>query len=311
MSDLGVTVLGLGAIGGFLAAVLWRNGISVTCVAREATAEAIVHSGIRLESATFGDFVAYPRVVTRLNHEPDILFVTTKATTLCDALERVDPYLVANAIVVPLLNGIEHMQVLQSRYGKRIVAASVGSVEVIRLSRGHVVHSTPSVRIELASDGDVQASRLSEFVRLLSSVGIATELLESEAAVLWRKLVRLNAIACATSASDRPVGYARSDPWWRKRLEACVREGAAVAAAEGVRIDPETVMTQIDRLPAGMLTSMQRDIASGNASELDAIAGAVVRAAARYALDCPTIESLIARIQSRIARPDLRQVDTL
>ena len=304
LNNLSVAILGPGAIGGFLAALLWRKGISVTCIAREATVEIIARHGIRVESTGFGDFIARPGVVTELDYEPDILFVATKATTLRDALERVAPHLVANAIIVPLLNGIEHMQVFRSRYGKRVVAGSIGSIEVKRLSRNHIVHSTPSARIELASDEDVQASHLLEIVRLLSSVGSAAEVRESEAAVFWGKLVRLNAIACTTSASDRPVGYVRSDPWWREQLEGCVREGAAVATAEGIRTEPETVMAQIDGLPAGLCTSMQRDVAAGKLPELDAIAGAIVRAGARHDLDCPIISILINKIQARLASYD-------
>ena len=300
LNNLSVAILGPGAVGGFLAAVLWRQGISVTCIAKETNAEILAKHGIQIESTSLGSFTAHPRMVSQLDYEPDILFITTKATTLREALEGVNLRFVVNTVIVPLLNGIEHMQVLRSRYGQRVVAASIGNVEVKRLSPDHIIHSTPSACITLASDGDVNVTRLHEIVRLLSSAGIMTELLDSEAAVLWGKLVRLNAVACTTSASDRPVGYVRSDPWWRNQLEGCLREGVAVALAEGVIIDPEKEMAEINALPPGLSSSMHRDITAGKQSELDAIAGAVVRAGARHRLNCPTIVSLIGRIQARV-----------
>lgn len=293
-----MAVLGPGAVGGFLAAVLWRGGIPVTCIATENTAEVINRQGISVESVVFGDFTARPKAVTRLDHEPDILFVTTKATTLEEALDRVDPRIVTDTVIVPLLNGLEHMQVLRARYGKRVVAGSI-SIEVSRRETNRIAHTTPFARIKLASDGDVPANRLTEIAQLLSSAGIETNVLESEAAVLWEKLVRLNAIACTTAASNRPLGFVRSDPWWRKQLEGCVREGAAVATADGAKMDSKEVMGQIDAMPATLTTSLQRDVAAGKPSELDAIPGAVVRSGARHGIDCRTIKGLMDMIKSR------------
>ena len=65
-------------------------------------------------------------------------------------------------------------------------------------------------------------------------------------------------------------------------------------------MNSETVMAQIDRLPDGLTTSMQRDINAGNPSEIDAIAGAVIRAGKRHGISCPTIEELMNIIQDRI-----------
>jgi 2-dehydropantoate 2-reductase len=110
----------------------------------------------------------------------------------------------------------------------------------------------------------------------------------------------LNAIACTTSASDRPIGFIKSDKWWRRKLEGCVVEVVNVSYAEGVEMDSGAVMAQIDCLPDGLTTSMQRDINAGNPSEIDAVAGAVVRVGKRHGISCPTIEEMIGIIQDRI-----------
>lgn len=301
MSGSRIAVLGPGGVGGLVAAVLWKHGHAVTCVAREETAEQIAREGLQLNSVAFGTIHAHPRAVARLDQPVELFIVATKATTLREALERVAPQQLEAGVVVPLLNGIEHMQVLRSRYGHRVVAASIGGVEAMKRSAAHIVHTTASAKIELASDGEVSANCLSEIAGLLADCGIATEMLASEAQVLWGKLVRLNALACTTSASGRTIGEVRSDPWWRKQLMGCVQEGAAVASAEGVPMEVEEIMAQVDRFPAGIGTSMQRDIAAGRPSELDAIAGAVVRAGRRRGLDCPVIQSLIMRLEAQIA----------
>lgn len=299
-NSLSVAILGPGAVGGFLSALFFKNGVSVTCIAKELTAEIIAKEGIRLQSVSFGDFVARPNIATSLDTKPDLLFVTTKATTLPEALKRVNPDNATDAIIIPLLNGIEHMGLLRSIYGKNVVAANIGNVELKKISVNHIVHSTPSAVIELASDGDIQKNVLAKIASFISATGIKVKLLGSEAEVLWGKLVRLNAIACTTSLTNQPLGYIRSDKLWRLCLENCVKEGVLVALAEGAKIDFNAVMEQVDNLPKGLGTSMQRDIIAGKPSEIDAIAGAVVRAGARHGILCPTIESLVKKINKNI-----------
>ena len=300
MKGLSIAILGSGGVGGFLAGILVKEGFCVTCITSDVSVEIIKQEGLRIESKVFDDFTVHPKVATKLESEPDILFVTTKATTLKNALDRVDPCLVGNTVVVPLLNGIEHMQALRSRYCDRVVAATIGNFSASRVSPNHIIHTAPSAHVEMASDGDIPKSRLQEISDMLAKVNITVDVLNTEADVLWRKLIRLNAIACTTSASDRPIGFIKSDKWWRRKLEGCVVEVVNVSYAEGVEMNSETVMAQIDRLPEGLTTSMQRDINDGNISEIDAIAGAVVRAGKRHGISCPTIEEMMGIIQDRI-----------
>jgi 2-dehydropantoate 2-reductase len=117
--------------------------------------------------------------------------------------------------------------------------------------------------------------------------------------VLWSKLVRLVALACTTSASGRTIGFIRSDPEWRSTLEACINEAAAVADAEGARVDPRATLAELDEAHPGLGSSMQRDIAAGREPELDAIAGAVRRAAKRRGIECPTLARLTEQIAER------------
>lgn len=297
-NKLTIAVLGPGAVGGFIAALFVKKGFAVTCITKESTAKIISISGIRLESKAFGDFTVKPQITTALNFVPDILFITTKSTSLEDAIKRVNPTLVRNTLIIPLLNGIEHIAKLRFIYGKQVIAATIGNVELKKISPGHILHTTVSARIDLASNRAISTDCLKDVSKVISETGIITKVLDSEAEVMWTKLVRLNALACTTSVTNKPIGFIRLDTSWREKLEGCIREAAAVAFAEGVKINPDNVMVQIDALSAELGTSMQRDIIAGNPSEIDAIAGAVIRAGARHAIPCPVIESLIKEINT-------------
>jgi 2-dehydropantoate 2-reductase len=295
-----IAVLGPGGVGGFVAAALARAGEDVTVVAHEATAERLTAQGLRVRSVRFGDFTAHPRAATRLREQVAVLIVATKATGLHDALGRIerDP-----ALVVPLLNGLDHIGVLRERFGPERVAAGTIRVESDRPAPALIVQTSPFLRIELADDDPAVARRLAPLAAVLERAGIPARIGRSEAQVMWSKLVRLTALACTTSASDRRIGFIREDPGWRGLLWGCIIEAAAVAAADGAEIDPAATMAELEDAHPELGSSMQRDIAAGREPELDAIAGSVLRAAARHGLKCPTITHLTAEIADRAGAP--------
>ena len=113
--------------------------------------------------------------------------------------------------------------------------------------------------------------------------------------MLWRKLAVLAPIALTTTALQAPISAVVADPVWRGRLESCVREVAAVAAAEGVDYDPEAAMSRYEQI-GDLRSSMQKDRAAGRPLELDAIGGAVLRAAERHGVDASATQELVELI---------------
>jgi 2-dehydropantoate 2-reductase len=292
-----IAVLGPGGVGGFLAAALARAGEPVTVIARERTAELIERDGIHVESVLHGEFTAHPAAVPRLTEPGATLVVATKATTLEEALERVDA---EPAVVIPLLNGLGHLEPLRERFGLERVATGTIRVEADRPAPGRITQTSAFLRVDLAPPSD----EVIAFAAALERAGVPADVLDSEAQVVWGKLVRLNALAAMTSAYDLPIGAIRDDPGLRAELDACLREGAFVARAEGADVSAEEELAELDIAHATFGSSMQRDIAAGRAPELDAIPGAVIRAGARHGIETPTIARLYDAIAARAARPD-------
>jgi len=291
-----IAVLGPGGVGGFLAAALARAGEDVLVVARAPTADVIARDGIELRSVLLGDLTARPRAAETLTEEAETLIVATKAGGLRESLERIET---APGLVVPLLNGLDHVALLRERFGAGLVAAGTIRIEADRPAPGRIVQTSPFLRIDLAADDPALDSRLDRLAGRLRGAEIPVQIGPSEAQVLWSKLVRLNALACTTSAIDRPIGFIRADPEWRPVLVACLEEAAAVANADGARIAAADALAELDAAHAELGSSMQRDIAAGREPELDAIPGAVLRAAARHGLACPAIERLVAIVAER------------
>lgn len=295
-----IAVLGPGGVGGFVAAALARSGEEVVVVAREPTAEAIAREGIEVRSVLLGDFTARPSAVPSLEEPVEVLIVATKASGLEEALARVAE---SPTLVVPLLNGLDHVAVLRSRFGSGHVAAGTIRIESDRPAPGVIVHTSRFLRVDLAADDPAPRAALEPLAERLRAAGIPVQLGPSEAQVLWSKLVRLNALACTTSATDRPIGFVRSDPEWRAALIGCLEEATAVGQAEGARLRASDALDELEQAHAELGSSMQRDIAAGREPELDAIAGAVLRAGARHGVPCPTIARVAAMVAERAGVP--------
>jgi 2-dehydropantoate 2-reductase len=293
-----IAVLGPGGVGGFVAGALSRAGSDVTLIARPQTAAAIAESGLHVSSALLGEFDAPVQVVDNTASTVDCLIVATKADGLDEALDRVAAD--APTLVVPLLNGVEHLATLRARFGPERVVAAVIRIESDRPSPGLIVQSSPGARIDIAAPPPTGTEPIVEaLVAELRAAGLEVRLGDSEPVVMWSKLARLCPLALTTTASDRPIGFVRTDPRWRSALTNAVTETVAVAVAEGAQLDPADTIAELDAVHPELGSSMQRDVRAGRALELDAIAGAVLRAGARHDLRCPTVQWLAEQVTLR------------
>jgi len=285
-------ILGAGGVGGLVGACLAHSGASVTMVVRAETLGQYPKT-LRLESA-FGNFTVDVALAAEVP-PVDVLWITVKATQLESALSAVRNPQAARAFV-PLLNGIDHVALLRSRYGAgRVIPATI-AVETERVSPGHIVHRSPFARLNVLSAGrDV----LGGTVEQLQKMGFACSFIDDEPTLMWGKLVFLAPFALTTTAADKPVGEILADPEWRSQGVACVREACAVGVAEGAKVNPDKVLAGVAGMPRGMRSSMQKDVEQHKAPELDAIAGPILRGAKRHGIEVPVTAKLVAAVERR------------
>ncbi|MFE4480565.1 MULTISPECIES: ketopantoate reductase family protein [Streptomycetaceae] len=289
-TPLTVAVLGPGGVGGLIGGLLARDGHRVVCLAGEATAAAIARDGLRVRSAEFGEFTARVEAATELREPVDAVFVTVKETALAAALDRLPAEVLGTGIVVPLLNGLDHMAVLRERYPAARVVAGTIRVEAARTAPGRIEHTSPFAAIELGADAEPD-SPVAEFAEQLRHTGLDVALREDETAMLWSKLSFLAPFALLTTRHASGIGTVRTEH--RAELLAVLDEITAVTRAVGAPADAQTLLASFDRIPGTMRSSMQRDVEAGRPTELDAIGGAVLRAADAHAVAVPTIARLV------------------
>ena len=291
MDILRVAVLGPGGVGGLLATLLAGQGHEVTCLAGPATAGHIDAHGLRLSSDRFGELTASARGSTRLDSPVDHFLVTVKATHLDAALDRVPADVLGDAAVVPFLNGIEHLDVLRSRYPETRTVAGTIRVEASRTGPGSIRHEGSLAAVELAPGAESLAGAL-------RTAGLDVTTRDDERAMLWDKLCFLAPVALLTTTLGTPLGPVRETR--AEELRAVVEEVAAVARADGARADAAATLAFTQTVPAEMRSSMQRDAEAGNPTELEAIGGAVLRAAERLGIDVPVTRKLVTDLRARL-----------
>lgn len=285
-------ILGAGGVGGLIGACLAKSGASVTMVVRP---ESLAHYPTKLQlESPFGNFTV---PVSRAADVPpaDVLWITVKATQLEAALTSFTKPETVSAIV-PLLNGIDHLALLRARYGDARVIAATIAVETERVSPGHIVHRSPFANLNMSSAG---RTLLGPTLDDLQRMGFECRFIEHEPTLMWSKLVFLAAFALATTASDKTTGEILADPTWRQLGLSCIREASAVANAEAAKIDADAVIAAVVKMPGNMRSSMQKDVEQGKTPELDAIAGPILRGAARHGIDVPVTKKLVAAVEQR------------
>jgi 2-dehydropantoate 2-reductase len=296
---LSLAVLGPGGVGGFLAAVMAREGSSVLVVAGHETSRVIAQHGLQLESKRFGNFEVSVQTSERLTRPVDACFVTVKATQLSDALGRLPASSIGQGLVIPFLNGLEHIDILRSVYPPGSVVAATIRIETTKIGPGVIRHTSPFAAVELAASED-NRERVESIAQHMIAAGLDARVRDDELATLWDKFALLGPIALLTTHEYGNVGSIRTKR--RKDAIALIREVAAVAGADGVSIDPEAVLRLLDSVPESMESSMQRDQAAGRPLELDALGGALLRRADKAGVGVPVTRRIVDELESRNRR---------
>ena len=215
-------ILGAGGVGGFLGGALARLGGDVTLVVRPA-AEATYPREIQVSSRVLGDFRAPISVTSDLQQSVDAVFLTVKTPDLGAAVAGFSPEQLGGALLIPLLNGVEHYAYLRAHYPADQVVAGTIRVEAERTAPGIFSQLTPFASLLLAGDPSRQPE-IEAVASDLGEAGLECAVGTDPLSILWRKLTFLAPLALTTTAMDAQLGDVRNDPEWRARLEACLSE---------------------------------------------------------------------------------------
>src|SRR5881628_1118272 len=284
-------VLGAGAIGGLVGTAVASLGEGVTVLVRPERLPGYP-ANLSVERPS-GAITALAKVAATLPNPVDVLWIATKTYQLRTALQAVQSL---PRYVVPLLNGVDHVEVLRAHFGRGRVLPATIAVEAERIAPGRFVQRSPFVNLNLPASGE---RVLGAIVARLRDLEFTCRFIQNEQTLLWSKLCFLGPFALVTSASGMNKGEIYADAQWKRKLMSAMAEACAVAKASGAEVDAAQVQAIFDGLPSGIRSSMQKDLASRRQLELDAIGGPIVRGGERYGVDVSTAAALIAVIRAK------------
>ena len=287
-----IAIYGAGGVGGYYGGVLARAGHDVSLIARGAHLDAIRASGLSVRSPG-GDFVVRPAAATDDPAEigpVDAVIVAVKSMHLPAVHEGIGPLLGPGTLVVPMLNGVDAHELLLPAVGRAHIGKGLTRIISEVAGPGEIRHVGVDPYVALAEWDGSESSRVRDLVAALRDAGVDAEVPADIDAAVWLKFLFVCSVGGVCAACRMSLGPVRTLPESRALLRGAMEEIAAVAAAHGVSLPDDAVafaMNTVDTFPSEGTSSLQRDIAAGVPSELDAWTGAAVRLGATVGVATP------------------------
>ncbi len=267
---------------------------------RAAGAEAIARDGIAVAGPEESEIVpvgatADPRGMA----DREALVVAVKSFATRDALAPLRGILAPHALIASVQNGIDNAADARAALpGYRVVGGST-MFGAIKLAEGHVRPVVVSGATIFERD-DSAAPTSDDLAAAFVAAGLDARVVDDIAPVLWRKLVVNAAINPLGALVRRPNGAIASDPDLSELGKGLAREAGAVALAAGVDVgDPWEAVEAAARATAANRNSMLQDLDAGRPSEIEAIAGAIVRSAADHGIAVPLTQVMLRLVRAR------------
>jgi 2-dehydropantoate 2-reductase len=298
-----ILVLGAGAVGGYFGGRLAEAGADVTFLVRPGRAARLHKSGLVIASP-LGDARIDPQLITAEDETAppfDLVIIACKAYGLVGAIEAITPFLHARTAVLPLLNGMAHLDVLTEAFGAERVLGGTCHIGAALDEEGRILHLTP---LQSMTYGELDGS-LSERVRAFDAVAqeasFETVLSDNIRQAMWDKWVFLATLAAGTCLMRASVGQILACEGGEALMRELLEECASVAEAEGFR--PDEAMLDKTRAfvtdpESKMTSSLLRDIRAGNPIEGEHILGDLRRRAERHGVDAPLLDLARCHVQA-------------
>ena len=297
-----ILVLGAGGIGGYFGARIHAAGGDVTFLVRPVRAAVLREKGLHVGSP-LGDLQITPKVVTgdQISAPFDVIMLSCKSYDLDSAVTAIAPAVGEQSVVLPLLNGVRHIDALVERFGAQRVLGGVAFISVALMPDGEIRHLNKFHRLFAGSLTPQCSPWLAPLARLLSTAGFEFVLSETIEQALWDKFAFLTTLAGATCLFRASVGQIVHTVVGDSFANGLLDECAAVVEACGHPVDETQLAAYRQTLtdPAsGLMASMLRDVEGGGRTEADHILGDMLARGQSHGLQTPLLRLACAHLQA-------------
>ena len=302
-------VLGAGAVGGYFGGRLAEAGRDVTFLVRGARAAALAEHGLRVESP-LGDFTVPVKVATadRVGGPYDVVLLTAKHYDLDAAIDAIRPGVGPDTAVLPLLNGLVHLDRLDLAIGPGRVLGGVAYVGAALRPDGSIRHHIRLSGIAFGERAGGISERARAIEREFAGTPVSAPANPNILQEMWEKFVMMGAMAGMNCLLRGNIGEIVATEDGEALMMEALAECQAVAAAAGHPPRPqsrERVEAMLTERGSINSASMRHDLEAGRRTEADAIVGDMLRRARQFGISTPLLRAAWCHLQvheSRLAR---------
>jgi 2-dehydropantoate 2-reductase len=276
-----ILVVGAGAIGGYFGGRLLAAGRDVTFLVRPRRAAELADAGLVIKSPLGDVTLKNPPTVQadKLAEKFDVVLLSCKAFDLDDAIASFAPAVGPRTAIIPLLNGMRHLDILDEKFGAERVLGGQCAIAVMLDGHRHVVQLAPMQSLGFGERDGTMTDRVHAIAEIMASGNFGAQATDNILQEMWEKWVFLTTLAASTSVMRAPLGHILASPGGREFILGVRDECSSVATAAG-QAPREAFLTRT----TGMLTaegstltaSMFRDIKVGAPIEADQIVGDMI-----------------------------------
>lgn len=297
-----VLILGAGALGGYFGGKLQKSGVSVDFLVRAKRAAQLAESGLTVREAG-GVFKLPVKAVTvgQFSGTYDVVLLTCKSYDLASAMNDIAPTIGSGTVIVPLLNGVAHIEALSQRFGADKVLGGATLVFASLTANGEVERG--AVPIDGTFIGELSGARTPRaeaIVATFNGAGVTTMLSENILAFMWRKFFGFGANAILTTLVHARAGEIAQAPAGAAYVTNVIEELTGICAKEGFPVapeDPATIGKMFSQAGSLYAPSIFRDMEGGRPTEAEHTIGDLVQRADRLGLPAPLSRAALCRLQ--------------
>jgi 2-dehydropantoate 2-reductase len=289
-----ILVIGAGALGGYFGGCLQRAGRNVTFLVRSRRAAQLARDGLRI-SSPHGDFALPARTIQAdgIGEPFDLILLAVKSYSLEEAMEQFAPAVGPATAILPVINGMSHIEKLAARFGADRVLGGTAMISATLNEDGHVVQLMPAHHLVFGELAGGVSDRGRALAEVLGGAGFDLRASDVMMQDMWEKWAGLASTAGITCLMRANLGDIIAAPGGHDVAVRLFRECSAVADAAGFPPRPpfvEMCVTMFGTAGSPLKASMLRDIERGAPTEGEHVLGDLAERARGFGIATPILD---------------------
>lgn len=294
-----ILFLGAGGVGGYFGGRLMEAGANVTFLVRPRRQAQLMENWLRVESP-HGNIRVPAQTVTKARKPYDLVVLACKAWDLDAAIDSVMPAMGPDSILMPLLNGVRHMEVLDAAVGRERVMGGLCHIPITLDEQGTVRHLSTIHKLVFGARHEGQRATAAALADAFRPTCVDWHMSDAIMQDLWEKYFFLTTLAGSTCLMRGSVGSINRQPGGTDFMKALLAECAAVATAEGFAPRPallDEYGAQIIDASSKVNASMARDVAKDGRTEAEHILGHMAARARAHSVATPLLDLALLHLR--------------